>query len=411
MANKLYDQLRERPPAESTELLLLHLPAWVAELAGGTSSAITPETEFAAAKAEWKNHEALAEVLLPYLHKKLGFWLMPEELVGAKCLRALAGYIALEIHVPAPAAGYAEPFSGGIWTFRTPAPYPYRPRAGHSTVFLLGPPRSGTTLLRTMLTGHPALFSPPELNLLPFDTLAAKRQELAEAGVNGFDTGLTQAFMQLGGCAYEAADVHARELEAGGAPMAEVYQRLQERAGGRLVVDKSPLYQAHVGWMQRAEQMFDAPKYLFLTRHPFPVMESMVRHRFNRWLKNWFGFWDDNPWLFAEKLWAIYTQNALTFLAGIPAERQHWVRYEELVTRPEPVMRAMCRFLDVEFDAAVLDPYQGERMLEGVGDPGLKGRGRIQAELARVQHRAFAYPLHPLTVQAAERLGYNLLSM
>lgn len=408
MDKKLYDPLRELPPAESAERLLAHLPAWLAELAGRDDVAITPETELAALRADFGDPKALADALLPQLHDKLGLWLMPEELVGLKSLRELARYIASEVHVPMPAAGYTDPLAGGSWVFRTPAPYSHRSRKGHSAVFLLGPPRSGTTLLRAMLTGHPALFSPPELNLLPFDTLAAKRQELAAAGINGFETGLTQAFMHLHRCAYDAADVHARALEASGAPMAEVYQRLQEHASGRLIVDKSPLYQAHVGWLQRAEQMFDAPKYLFLTRHPFPVMESMVRHRFNRWLKNWFGFWDDNPWLFAEKLWAVYTQNALTFLADIPAERQHRVSYEALVTDPGPVMREVCRFLGVAFDASVLDPYAGERMLDGVGDPGLKGRGRIAAELACVKPPRFSHPMHRLTRQVAEQLGYNL---
>ena len=37
-----------------------------------------------------------------------------------------------------------------------------------------------------------------------------------------------------------------------------------------------------VGWLQRAEQMFAQPKYLFIGRHPYPVLESMVRNRFNR---------------------------------------------------------------------------------------------------------------------------------
>lgn len=33
--------------------------------------------------------------------------------------------------------------------------------------FILSSPRSGSTLLRVMLAGHPGLYSPPELHLLP----------------------------------------------------------------------------------------------------------------------------------------------------------------------------------------------------------------------------------------------------
>jgi len=41
------------------------------------------------------------------------------------------------------------------------------------TAFLLGVPRSGTTLLRVMLAGHPRIFSPPEMLLAPFETMRA----------------------------------------------------------------------------------------------------------------------------------------------------------------------------------------------------------------------------------------------
>ena len=46
-------------------------------------------------------------------------------------------------------------------------------------IFLLSSPRSGSTLLRVMLAGHPDLFSPPELHLLPFSTMKERQKELA----------------------------------------------------------------------------------------------------------------------------------------------------------------------------------------------------------------------------------------
>jgi hypothetical protein len=43
-------------------------------------------------------------------------------------------------------------------------------------IFVLSPPRSGSTLLRIMLAGNPRLFSPPELELLSFNTLGERKQ-------------------------------------------------------------------------------------------------------------------------------------------------------------------------------------------------------------------------------------------
>ena len=52
-----------------------------------------------------------------------------------------------------------------------PLPRPCGPK-NPPAVFVLSPPRSGSTLLRVMLGGHPRLFAPPELELLSFNTLA-----------------------------------------------------------------------------------------------------------------------------------------------------------------------------------------------------------------------------------------------
>src|SRR6185369_7785179 len=43
-------------------------------------------------------------------------------------------------------------------------------------IFVLSPPRSGTTLMRVMLAGHPKLFAPPELELLSFNTLSERKE-------------------------------------------------------------------------------------------------------------------------------------------------------------------------------------------------------------------------------------------
>ena len=41
-------------------------------------------------------------------------------------------------------------------------------------MFILSPPRSGTTLLRVMLAGHPDLFAASELQLLGFNTMSER---------------------------------------------------------------------------------------------------------------------------------------------------------------------------------------------------------------------------------------------
>src|SRR5262249_31795750 len=59
-----------------------------------------------------------------------------------------------------------------------PRPGPAGPKNPHA-IFILSPPRSGSTLSRVMLGGHPQLFAPPELQLLNFNTLAERKAVLS----------------------------------------------------------------------------------------------------------------------------------------------------------------------------------------------------------------------------------------
>jgi len=60
-------------------------------------------------------------------------------------------------------------------------PLPARPhglapqKKNPTAIFVLSPPRSGSTLFRVMLAGHPQLFAPPELDLLSFNTLRERK--------------------------------------------------------------------------------------------------------------------------------------------------------------------------------------------------------------------------------------------
>ncbi len=80
-------------------------------------------------------------------------------------------------------------------------------------VFVLSPPRSGSTLLRVMLAGHPRLFAPPELHLLSFQTLGERFA--AFSGRNAFWLeGLIRALMELKDCDARTAQQLMADYEA-----------------------------------------------------------------------------------------------------------------------------------------------------------------------------------------------------
>jgi thioesterase domain-containing protein len=56
------------------------------------------------------------------------------------------------------------------------------------------------------------------------------------------------------------------------------------------------------------------------------------------------------------------------FLTEVAAERQHQVRFEDLVKEPERVLRGICDFLGLEYEDAMAAPYQQQeqKMVDGI---------------------------------------------
>ncbi|PSB11483.1 beta-ketoacyl synthase, partial [Pleurocapsa sp. CCALA 161] len=275
--------------------------------------------------------------------------------------------------------------------------------------FILSSPRSGSTLLRVMLAGHPLLCSPPELHLLPFDNMVERSQEL---GVSQLGEGLKRAFMALKNIDAAQSQKLVDELLAENVSVKEVYQQLQQLAVDRLLVDKSPTYASNRETLDKAEDIFEGAKYIHLVRHPYSVIESFARMRMDKLV----GSGEGDPYQLAELIWRESNQNILNLAEEIDPQRYHLVYYEDLVSKPQSVLKGICEFLEIPFDAAVLTPYQGDRMTDGVsetamslGDPNFLKHQTIDAQLAEAW-KGIKLPnaLGTYTQQLAQELKYEL---
>jgi len=283
-----------------------------------------------------------------------------------------------------------------------PSAHPQNPRA----VFILSPFRSGTTLFRVMLAGHSGLFAPPELELLAFRSMGERAR--VYTGRNSFAVeGLLRAVMELRGCDAEAARAWVAGFEAEDLPMQRFFGILQSEAGGRLLVDKTPSYPLDIDTLKRAEEMFEAPLYLHLARHPRATVDSYVEARMDRVYD--FPYDAEEQ---AELVWLLSHGNIAEFLATIPAERVHRLRFEDLVKTPREAIEQVCAFLGVPFEPAMLDPYEGRRMTDGLhsasrmmGDPKFHRHQGIEAKVADRWQEARG-ELRPETLELAARLGY-----
>ncbi|MDB6109199.1 MAG: Non-ribosomal peptide synthetase [Pedosphaera sp.] len=232
-------------------------------------------------------------------------------------------------------------------------------------LFLLAPPRSGTSLLRVMLAGHPRIFAASELHLLDFDNL--QERKAAFSGKYGlWLEGVLRALMELKQCdAVEAARLMAH-YESRQLSTQQFYGVLQELLGGRMLADKTPAYALDLETLRRAETGFEGALYLHLVRHPCAMVRSFDENHLEQ---VYFTYEHPfSPRQLGELYWTIVHENALEFLREIPARRQCRIRFEDLVTRPEAIMREVCRTFGLEFHPDMIRPYKDpqRKMLDGI---------------------------------------------
>jgi hypothetical protein len=222
-------------------------------------------------------------------------------------------------------------------------------------LFVIGAPRSGSTLLTRMLGAHSEIHSPTEPHLL---TPLAYLGYFETVGTAPYDPIISQR-----GIREIVAELPRGEedyLAALRAYSDAVYARLLEPTGRRLLLDKTPAYALVLDFVAR---LYPEARYVVLTRNPLAVWSSFVESFFDG---NHEVAHAHNPMV------ERYVPAIARFLRE-QAVPLHHVRYEELVKAPAEQMQTLCGFLGIDFEDAMVD--YGEtaagrsQAARGLGDP------------------------------------------
>ncbi len=392
-----WDTVARAPTAIARDRVTNVLDYAVAELA--EALALPPAQVRAAPDLRPLGLAAAVADLVRVIKRDFGRPVYPHEILARPTAAALADLLADLAPTIVAGATIPEP-SNPVAVADPPVPRSLSPNP--PIALILSSARSGSTLLRVMLAGHPALFCPPELHLLMYRSLRER-----EAGLPSphFGKGLQRALMALGGLDAPTADARVAALLAQDLSVQDTYRLLQDLAAPRLLVDKSPSYAERIETMERALATFVEARLVVLVRHPYAVIESYVRNRIGSMARSQAS----DPEAQAERHWVLCNRNITAFLArtGHAAPR---VRFEDLVADPDRSTRSVCAALGVDHRPEVLAPYDGgARMIDGVGDPNLHEHDRIEPELGDAWRRIrLRNPLGPEARALAEELGYEL---
>ena len=252
-------------------------------------------------------------------------------------------------------------------------------RTPPAPVFLVGFPRSGTTLLDTMLMNLPRLHVLEEQPVFGDATKPVGQDDARLPGLSGADI----------------AAMRDRYFER----LAEI----DPAPTGALIVDKHPLQMARVALIHR---VFPDARFILVERHPCDAVLSCFMANFN--LNNAMRS-------FTELEEAARTYDAVFGLwtratQVLPIDHVA-IRYETLIADPEVEMKRLLAFIDEPWDPSVLDnrasaARRGEIRTASYSQVTEPLYTRAVARWTR--YREQLAPVLPILAPWAERMGYPL---
>ncbi|MCK5860888.1 MAG: sulfotransferase [Candidatus Hydrogenedentes bacterium] len=221
-------------------------------------------------------------------------------------------------------------------------------------VFVIGAPRSGTTMLERMLSSHSQIQGGPEPHLLtplahlgvwdkvdkaPYDhVLAAQAQK-------GFVSQLPKGEQDYWDACRAYCDV--------------LYGRYTHAKGDKpYCLDKTPAYALVLPFMTK---VYPDSSYIVLTRHPLAIFSSYANSFFNG---DYEVAHDFNPII------ERYVPALAAFLRSNNDKAFH-VCYEQLVREPEPWFERICAHIGVPYEADAINygETKDPKKATGLGDP------------------------------------------
>jgi glycosyltransferase involved in cell wall biosynthesis/Tfp pilus assembly protein PilF/protein-L-isoaspartate O-methyltransferase len=268
---------------------------------------------------------------------------------------------------------------------------------GENLIFAISQPRAGSTLLQRILAGHRDVFATAEPWIMLHPLYALKERGLTTEYDAGHAREALKDFCEsLDG----GEDAYVQAVRGMGAAL---YNNALQLAGKRCFLDKTPRYYFVTEELRRT---FPQAKFIVLLRNPLAVLASIL----DTWVKQ------DWSRLDVSKVDLVQAPALLARALDQFGNQAIIVRYEELVSEPERIVRGLCEYLELAYDPALLEYGNSAKPKGRMGDPvGIHRHSRPVGEsldkwkttLASPRERLFAEAyLASLDDAVLTRLGY-----
>ncbi len=240
-------------------------------------------------------------------------------------------------------------------------------------IFLVGAPRSGTTILQSLLAAHPEIISFPEskfFHYLLYEDFAVNlstrlasflRDEINRPELlNDFDDSQTVA---------NKASWFVRILDG-----------LAVEENKSIWLEKTP---EHIYFIEDIQSLVPDAKFIHILRNGMDTIASMYEAT-RSFSDLWGGVWDLAHCI------ERWKDAVLTSHKYVENSRHILVKYEELIYNKNVVLADICNFLGIEYDAAMLINYKEKAANLSLNLPWHQGISRdIQSTKIHKYHQIF----------------------
>lgn len=225
----------------------------------------------------------------------------------------------------------------------------------NNPIFIVGAPRSGTTLLQYMLRSHPNISLPTGEShfMIPLYRNSEKFGDLTK--IENIRTVLEAMYQQSAD--FLDTDIHGikfdidrltDELYAEGRNtipdiISAVFEKNALGEGKQRWGDKTPYYVLH---MNTLLQMFPSAQFIHLIRDGRDCALSLFERQHDFCVYNTF---------FAAKYWEIYVEGGRRIGKDLGEKVYYEVRYEDLLDNPEITLQRLCSFLNEPYSDDILN--------------------------------------------------------
>lgn len=267
-------------------------------------------------------------------------------------------------------------------------------------IFLVGAPRSGTTILQSLLAAHPKITSFPETKFFHHLWTDRLSRKLPDRLHDFFHKDIRRPDL------YDSAEINQRQSTTDRVNwFVGILDKLATEEGNSIWLEKTP---EHVYFIDSILDYLPDAKFIHIVRNPLDVVASMRKATQDPTTNHlWHGEWS------LEFCVSRWNSAALASYSCARSTQHHLiVKYEDLLADKIRLLSECCFFIDVPYDVEMIRNYQTKALELAQGFPWHDGIDRAIEPAATPKYktalseREIEYVLQN-TAQLRERFGYD----